>query len=148
MLKMSRDHQSTGLRWSSPLDGVSFGGHGGFLGPFSSSFIFFIISCHVWCCGRRSWDGVYRDQWTMVRTKLLLQEWSIEVCCLSWKWAPFTCLEPREEKRGGKREDFTWVSFSLSFPDFSGEFSFSFFELFWYIPHCGSRYRFGLNGPV
>ena len=28
-------------------------------------------------------------------------------------------------KRGGK-EDFTWVSFSLSFPNFSGEFPLSF----------------------
>ncbi len=85
MLRMSRDHRIVGLRWLSPLGGVSFGGHGGFLDPFSSSFIFFLISCHIWGCGRRSWDGVYRDQWTMVRTKLLLQWWSLEIRCSPWK---------------------------------------------------------------
>uniref|UniRef100_A0A2N9HXK7 Uncharacterized protein n=1 Tax=Fagus sylvatica TaxID=28930 RepID=A0A2N9HXK7_FAGSY len=71
MLRMSKDHRSAGLWWSLPLSGVSFGGHGSFLGLLRSSFVFLIISCHVWSCGRWSCDGVYRDQWAMRRTSLL-----------------------------------------------------------------------------
>ena len=41
---------------------------------------------------------------------------------------PLLALSP-VKKRWGKREDFTWASFSLFFPDFSREFP-SLFELF------------------
>ena len=68
---MSKDHRSAGLRWSLLLRGSSFGGHGSFLGLFSSSFVFLIISCHIWSCGRWFCGGVYRDRWVMRRTSSL-----------------------------------------------------------------------------
>ena len=69
---MSKDHRSVGLRWSFLLRGSSFGGHGSFLGLFNSSFVFHMISCHIWSCGKRFCDGVYHDRWVIRRTSPLL----------------------------------------------------------------------------
>ena len=44
MLRMSKDHRSTGLRWSLPLSGISLGGHGSFLDLLNSCFVFLITS--------------------------------------------------------------------------------------------------------
>uniref|UniRef100_A0A2N9H3E4 Uncharacterized protein n=1 Tax=Fagus sylvatica TaxID=28930 RepID=A0A2N9H3E4_FAGSY len=44
MLRMGKDHWSAGLRQSLPLDSVSFGGHGSFLGLLRSWFVFSITS--------------------------------------------------------------------------------------------------------
>ena len=71
MLRMSKDHRSAGLRWSLLLSGGSFGGHGSFLGLLSSSFVFLIISCHIWSCGRRFCGSVYHDRWAIRRTSPL-----------------------------------------------------------------------------
>ena len=65
MLKMSKDHRSAGLWWSLLLSGGSLGGHGNFLSLFSSSFVFFMTSCHIWSCDGRFCGSVYRDHWTM-----------------------------------------------------------------------------------
>ena len=68
---MSKDHRSAGLRWLLLLRGSSFDGHGSFLGLFSSSFVFLMISCHIWSYGRWFCGGVYRDRWVMKRTNPL-----------------------------------------------------------------------------
>ena len=65
MLRMNKDHRSARLRWSLPLRGGSFGG------LLSSSFIFLMISCHIWSCGRWFCGSVYRDRWAMKRTSPL-----------------------------------------------------------------------------
>jgi hypothetical protein len=44
MLKMNKEHQSVGLRWSLLLSNGSLGGHGNSLGLISSYFVFPITS--------------------------------------------------------------------------------------------------------
>jgi hypothetical protein len=61
MMRMSKDHQSAGLRWSLPLVDAGLGGRGKPLGLFRSCFIFSINLGFLAGCHRRPFcEGVRR----------------------------------------------------------------------------------------
>ena len=95
MLKMSKDHRSVGIWWSLLLSGGSLGSHGNFLGLFSSSFVFLMISCHFWSCDRRFCGSVYHDHWAMKSFSHGRLCWSLgednEQCCI-WLICCLPCL--------------------------------------------------------
>ena len=134
---MSKEHQSAGLRWSLLLRGSSFGGHGSFLGLFSSSFVFLIISCHIWSCGRWFCCGVYRDRWVMRRTSSLpaIMVFGDLYFSLgkSFSFMPWALRWGRKEEKASRGGG----AFPSSFLNWPGEWFFLSFGLFWWTPpHC------------
>ena len=123
---MSKDHRSAGLRWSLLLRGSSFGGHGSFLGLFSSFFVFLMICCHIWSCGRRFCGGVYRDRWVMRRTSPLLVimvlgdlYFSLGRSFSFMPWAPHWGRKEERASRGGGGVLFPllfWIDLGNGFP--------------------------------
>ena len=141
---MNKDHRSAGLRWSLPLRGGNFGG------LLSSSFIFLMISCHIWSCGRWFCGSVYRDRWAMKRTSPLsaIMVFGDPYFSLGRSFLLRLELHVWGRKKERERESITWVNFPSFFWTVLGNGFPSLFDCSGGPHIITADVCLGLNGPV
>ena len=103
MMRMSKDHQSAGLRWSLPLVDAGLGGHGRPLGLFCSYFIFSINLGFLAGCHRRPFfvKEYAVDQWTKWRTSHFLHHFLLSLVppqtIFSWRYFPYLLVNEESQ---------------------------------------------------
>ena len=147
MLRMSKEHQSAGLRWSLPLNGVGFSSHGSLLGLFNSCFVFPITSlfaANVAANILLEVSTVTAEQWEKPNSFCNNDAWR-PVSYLG-KMPPLLLLWAPCWKEGENRASCGCLYFSLL--DFSEGFSLFFLNYSSKFHIMAADMGLGLSGPA